>query len=91
MYKIDHGWYDEKAKCLWTLKGCLAWLMREKKTSMHYGTLIMSFKSIIDITKEVPSLESSIASIMFNNLFRMENYIFWACEWNLRSEESNDS
>jgi len=39
--------------------------MREKKTSLHLGSLAMSFKSIVDITMKVPSLMSFIASIVF--------------------------
>jgi len=42
--------------------------MREKKTSMHFGSLLMSFKSIIDIIKKVPSLVSFIVSIAMTHL-----------------------
>jgi len=50
-------------------------LIREKKTSMHFGSLIMTFESIIDIIRKVLSLMSILASIVFNNLFEMENHI----------------
>ena len=49
--------------------GHLAQLMREKKTSMHVGNLTKSFESVINITKQVLSLVSLIAFIMFNNSF----------------------
>ena len=47
---------------------------------MHFGSLNMSFESNNDIKKEVPNLVSLITSIVFNNLFGVENYIFGACE-----------
>jgi len=47
--------------------GPLAKLIREKKTNMHFGSSVMSFKNIINITKKVPSLLSFIASIAFND------------------------
>ena len=40
--------------------GYLTQLMGENKTSKHFGSLNMSFKSIIDITKKVPCLESIV-------------------------------
>ena len=49
--------------------------MREKKTSMHFGSLIKSLESIMDITKKVPSLVGLITSVVPNNLFGVENYI----------------
>ena len=54
-------------------KGVFSSIMIEKKTSMHFRSLIMSFGSIIDITKKVPSLVSFIASIVLNNSFGVEN------------------
>ena len=35
---------------------------------MYFESLIMSFESLIDITKKVPSLESLITFIGINNL-----------------------
>jgi len=35
----------------------------------------MSFESLMDITKNVPSLESLIAFIRINNLFVVKKYI----------------
>ena len=52
--------------------------MREKKTSMHFESLIMSFESIIDLIKKVQSLMSSVASVVFKNSFEVENHIHWA-------------
>ena len=49
--------------------------MREKKKNMHFGSLIMSFESFVDITKKAPSLGSLIAFIEINNLFVMKNHI----------------
>jgi len=60
--------------------GHLTQLMREKKTSMYFGSLVMSFGAIIDITKKVPSLMSFITFIVFNNSFGVENGIYWNCE-----------
>ena len=57
--------------------GHLAQLTTAKKTSLNFRSLIMSFESIIDITEEVLCLLSFIAFIVFNNLFGMQNYIFW--------------
>jgi len=53
--------------------------MREKKTSMYFGSLVMSFKSVINITKKVSSLVSFITYIVFNDLFRVEcdSYVVW--------------
>jgi len=42
---------------------------------MHLGSLIMSFESLMDITKKVPSVESLIAFIGINNLFGVKNCI----------------
>ena len=39
----------------------------------------MSFESTMDFTKKIPSLLSFIASIVFNNSVRVENYIYWIC------------
>jgi len=63
-----------------TLNGPLAQLIREKKTSMYFGSLVMNFKSIIDITKKVSSLVSFITYIVFNDSFGMENHTYWTCE-----------
>jgi len=71
-------------------KGVLNWLMKEKKTSIYFGSLIVRFESIIDITKKVPSLVSFIVSIVFNQSFKVKNHIYWICEWDLGSEESSD-
>jgi len=50
--------------------------MKEKKKIMYFGSLIKSFESIIDITKKVQSLVRLPASIVFRNLFELENYIY---------------
>ena len=49
--------------------------MRKKKTSIHFGSLFMSFESIMDFTKKIPRLVSLIASIEFNDSFEVEFYI----------------
>ena len=49
--------------------------MREKKKNMHFGSLIMSFESLVDITKKEPRSQSLIAFIGFNILFRVKNCI----------------
>jgi len=49
--------------------------MREEKTSMHFEELNYDFESIIDIKKKVLTLVSFIASIVFNDLFGVENHI----------------
>jgi len=51
----------------------------------------MSCTSVIGITKKVPSSGSLVASIVFNILFGVENHIYWAFEWSMRSGESIDS
>ena len=53
-------------------KGSFSSVNKRKKTSMHFGSLIMSVKSIIDISKKVPRLVSLIASIVFKNTFGVE-------------------
>jgi len=37
----------------------------------------MSFGSHMDFTKEMPSLLSLIAFIVFNDLIEVEDYIYW--------------
>jgi len=37
---------------LWTFMELLAWLMRKKKTSIQFGSMFMSFESIMDFYKE---------------------------------------
>jgi len=49
--------------------------MRKKKQSIQFGILFMSFESIIDFTKKIPSLVSLIASMVFNDSFGVESYI----------------
>jgi len=49
--------------------------MRENKRNMHFGSLVMSFESLMDVIKTVPSLGSLIAFIEINNLFGVKNYI----------------
>ena len=44
--------------------------MGKKKTSIHSESLFMSFESIMDFSKEIPSLLSLIASLEFNDLLR---------------------
>ena len=65
--------------------------MREKKRNMHFGCLIVSFESLMNITNKVSCLGSLIAFIGVNNLFEVKNCIEWTCEWNMRSRESFDS
>ena len=61
-----------------------------KEDSMHFGRLIMSYRSSIDITNKVSNLVSVIASIVFNNIWS-ENCIYWTCECYVRSGKSNNS
>jgi len=49
--------------------------MREKKRSMHFRGVIMSFESLMDIIKNTPSLGILIAFIGTNNLFGVKNYV----------------
>jgi len=49
--------------------------MREKKKNMYFGSLIMSFELLMNITKEVPSLGSLIAFNGINNLFGVKKCI----------------
>ena len=49
--------------------------MREKKRNMNFGSLIISFESLMDVAKKVPSLGSLIAFIRINNPFRVKNCI----------------
>jgi len=59
---------------------------------MHFQTLIKIFESIIHIIKKVQSSVSLKTSILLKNLIIWGgNCIYWACEWNLRSRENNDS
>jgi len=51
----------------------------------------MSFKSISNITKKLPSLAILIASIVLNDSFRVENNIYYIWELSMRSGESIDS
>ena len=50
-------------------------IYERKKRNMHFESLIMSFESLMDITKKVPSLGSLIAFIGINNIFGVKNYI----------------
>jgi len=40
---------------------------KEKKTCMHFMSLLMNFELVIDCTKKIPSLLNLIVSIVFNN------------------------
>ena len=53
----------------------LTGLVRKKKTNIQFGSLFMSFESIMNFTKKTPSLVSLIASIEFNDSLGW-NYIF---------------
>jgi len=64
----------------WILMGHLAQLWREKKTSLYFGSLLMSFESIMTFTKKKPCLLSLRASILFNNSIGVKNCICWTCE-----------
>ena len=59
----------------WILLEFSAPFIREKKKSMRFGSLIMSFESLMDITKKVPCLGSLIAFIGIDNIFEVKNYI----------------
>ena len=59
----------------WILLEFSARFIREKKKSMRFGSLIMSFESLMDITKKVPCLGSLIAFIGIDNIFEVKNYI----------------
>ena len=48
--------------------------MREKKKNMHFGSLIMIFESLMDITKKVLSLGSLIGFNGINYLFGVKNF-----------------
>ena len=62
--------------------------MGKKKTSIHSRRLFMSFGSIMDFSKEIPSLLSLIASPEFNDFLRW-NYISNECmKGNMGSEEN---
>jgi len=58
--------------------GHLAQFTREGKASMHFGSQIMSFESIIGNARKASNLISLITSIVFNNPFGVENHIYWA-------------
>ena len=49
--------------------------MGKKRTSIHLGSLLMSFESIMDLSKEISSLLSLIASIEFNDLVSLTSTI----------------
>ena len=44
--------------------------MRKKKASIQFGSLFMSFESLMDFTKKIQSLVNLIASIEFNDSLR---------------------
>ena len=58
---------------------------------MHFGRLIKSLESIIDIIKKVQILMSLTTFIVFRNLFGVEKLYLLGMLKNLRSRESNDS
>ena len=89
MAKIRENWGENS--CQWTLKVLLAKLMREKNTSMHFGSLVMTFKSIIDFTKKVPSLMSFATSSAFNDSLGVECHTYRTCEWSVGSQGGIDS
>jgi len=62
------------------VRGLLACLKREMKTSMYFASSIMSVESISNILNELLSLVTLIAFIVFNESFGMENHIYWI--WN---------
>ena len=62
-------------KYSWTLLEFPARFIREKKKSMHFGSLIMSFESLMDIAKKVPCLGSLTAFIGINNQFGVKDSI----------------
>ena len=68
------------------IKGPFSLIKERKEDSMHFGSLIKSFQSIVDITRKVSSLMSLVAFIVFNNSFRVENHTYCASKWNIISE-----
>ena len=75
--------------CSHILKGLLAWLIREKKTSKYFGSSIISFESISNITKKLPSLPTLINSTVLHESFGVENHIYWLWKWSIRTGESS--
>jgi len=51
-------------------------IMWTKKASIYLENLFMSFESIMNFVKKIPSLVSLIASIVFNDSFGVENCIY---------------
>jgi len=66
----------EGNNCTWILMGHLVQIWGEKKTTIYFGSFLMSFDSIIDITKKALSLEILIASIVLNNSFGVGKLCF---------------
>ena len=56
-------------------KGAFSLVYERKEEKHAFWELFMSLKLIIDITKKVPSLMSSIVFIVFNNSFGVDNHI----------------
>jgi len=54
--------------------GHLAQSWREKKTSMCFGSLLLSFESIMDLTKKLSCLMSLTTLLILNDSFGVENY-----------------
>ena len=49
--------------------------MERKKISMYFRSLLVSFESIIDFTKKIPSLDSLIASIVLDDSFGIKLHL----------------
>jgi len=56
--------------------GTLNSIMERKDDNYEFWGLLMSFESIMDFTKKIPSLLSLIASIVFNDTIGVEHYIY---------------
>ena len=57
--------------------GAFIQLSREKKTSMHFETSLMSLESTMNFTKKITSVVSLMVCTMFNNPIGVKNSIYW--------------
>jgi len=56
--------------------GAFSFIYGERRTRIYiFGSLLMSFISIMDFSKEIPSLLSLIDSIVFNNSIRVKLHL----------------
>ena len=54
--------------------------MGKKRRSIHLRSLLISFESIMDFSKEISSLLSLIASMEFNDLVSMLSFTIFLLE-----------